>query len=282
MFRAIAKFELQYQLKAPLFYILFVVYFLLTFGAVTSDAVTIGGAVGAVNRNAPFVIMQFLLVMSVFGVLTTTAFVANSVHRDFEMGTDSLFFSFPMKKWQYLGGRFVGSFIVAMLVYLGVVFAIMIGSLMPWIEKERLGPFELWPYIFSTFVMVLPNLLLCGAIFFAVAALTRSLMATYASVVAFFVAYGIAGSLLGDIENERLGSLLDPFGFTAFGVATRYWTVFDKNTKLLPIDGVFLWNRILWMTVATAILLFAWWKFEFTTGTRKAKKKAARAEELSD
>ena len=44
----------------------------------------VGGAIGNVNRNAPYVIMQFLLVMSVFGILTTTAFVANSVHRDFE------------------------------------------------------------------------------------------------------------------------------------------------------------------------------------------------------
>ena len=52
MFKAITSFELKYHLRAPLFYILFIVYFLLTFGAVTSDGVQIGGAVGAVNRNA--------------------------------------------------------------------------------------------------------------------------------------------------------------------------------------------------------------------------------------
>ncbi|HEX8616430.1 MAG TPA: M1 family aminopeptidase, partial [Thermoanaerobaculia bacterium] len=277
MFSAITKFELKYHLKAPLFYILLTVYFLLTFGAVTSDGVQIGGAVGAINRNAPFVIMQFLLVMSIFGVLTTTAFVANAIHRDFELHTDELFFSSPVTKAQYLGGRFSGSLIVAVLVYLGVALAIIIGSLMPWIEKERLGPFELWPYIYSVLVLVLPNLLLCGAIFFAVTALTRSLMATYASVVAFFVAYGIAGSMLEDIENEMVAGLLDPFGFNAFSIATRYWTVFDKNTKLLPLEGVFLWNRILWTAVALAILAFAYWKFTFSAGTRKSRKKARRA-----
>jgi ABC-2 type transport system permease protein len=274
MFKAITSFELKYHVKAPLFYILLSVYFLLTFGAVTSDGVQIGGAVGAINRNAPFVIMQFLLVMSVFGILTTTAFVANAIHRDFDLHTDELFFSSPVSKAQYLGGRFAGSFIVATLVYLGVALAIMIGSLMPWIEKERLGPFELWPYVFSVLVLVLPNLLLCGAIFFAVTALTRSLMATYASVVAFFVAYGIASSQLEDIENELVAGLLDPFGFNAFSIATRYWTVFDKNTKLLPVQGVFLWNRILWVGVALAILAFAYWKFSFSTGTRKTRRKA--------
>src|SRR5690349_16812969 len=133
---AITKFELRYHLKQPLFYILTALFFILTFFAVTSDAVQIGGAVGNVNRNAPYVIMQFLLVFSVFGVLTTTAFVANAVHRDFELGTDALFFSAPIRKWQYLTGRFLGSFLVASMVYLGVVLAIMLGSVMPWVEKE--------------------------------------------------------------------------------------------------------------------------------------------------
>jgi ABC-type transport system involved in multi-copper enzyme maturation permease subunit len=276
MIRAIVAFELKYHLKAPLFYILLFVFFLLTFGAVTSDAVTMGGAVGNVNRNAPFVIMQFLLIMSIFGILTTTAFVANSVHRDFELHTDSLFFSAPMKKWQFLTGRFIGSFSVAVLVYLGVVLAIMIGSLMPWLDKERLGPFELWPYLFALFVMVVPNLLLAGAVFFAVAALTRSLMATYASVIAFFVANGIAGAFLEDLSSETLGALLDPFGLSAFSVGTRYWTVFQKNTQLLPLEGVYLWNRLLWIGVALVILAFAFWRFQFTTGSRKTRKKAGK------
>lgn len=276
MFRAITTFELKYHLKAPLFYILFAVYFLLTFGAVASDAVIIGGAVGAVNRNAPYVIMMFLHVMTLFAVLTTTAFVANSVYRDFELRTDSLFFSSPLRKWQYLGGRFAGSFLVAFLVYSGVALAIMIGSLMPWVDKERLGPFELWPYVFSMTAIVLPNLLLCGAIFFAVTALTRSLMATYVSVVAFFVGWGISSALLEDIEHEWLAAMLDPFGFNAASIATRYWTVFEKNTRVLELEGVFLWNRVLWIGIALLILAFALWKFDFSTGTRKASKKVRR------
>src|SRR5881409_969694 len=108
LLNAISGFELRYHLRQPLFYILTALFFILTFFAVTSDAVVIGGAVGNVNRNAPYVIMQFLIVFSVFGVLTTTAFVANSVHRDFELGTDALFFSSPIRTTQYLAGRFLG------------------------------------------------------------------------------------------------------------------------------------------------------------------------------
>lgn len=273
IFRAIAAFELRYHLKAPLFYILLAVYFLLTLGAVASDVITIGGSIGNVNRNAPFVIMQILLVFSIFGILTTTAFVSNSVHRDFEIGTDGLFFSTPMKKWQYLAGRFAGSFTVAVLIYLGVIAAIIIGSAMPWIEKERLGAFELWPYLYSLFVMVVPNLLLAGTIFFAVAALTRSVMATYAGAVGFLVANAIASELLDNVENETVAGLLDPFGFGAFAIATRYWTVFQKNTAVVPLEGIYLWNRVLWIGIAAVILAFAFARFDFTAAARKGRKK---------
>jgi hypothetical protein len=161
------------------------------------------------------------------------------------------------------------------LVYVGVAGAVLLGSLMPWIEKERLGPFVPWHYLYALLVMVVPNLLLAGAIFFAIAALTRSLMATYASVVAFFVAYGVAEVRLNDIENQTLAGLLDPFGIGAFTLATHYWTVFQKNTQVLPIEGIFLWNRVLWVSVALAILVFAFWRFRLTTGAGKARKKAA-------
>jgi len=275
----IFKFELRYHLRQPLFYILFVIFFFMTFGAVTSEAVQIGGALGNVNRNAPFVIMQFLLVMSVFGVLTTTAYVASAINRDFEFNTDSLFFSSPVKKGQYLFGRFSAAFVVSSMVYLGVVTAIMIGSKMPWLDKERLGAFVLKPYLFSYFALVVPNLFLFGAIFFAVAALSRSLMATYTAVATFYVAYVISRASLRDIESEKLGSLLDPFALSPFARATRYWTVFDKNTRVLPLEGVFLWNRLLWLGLALLLLGLTYAFFKMEAGTaagKKKKKKRAR------
>ncbi len=273
MLSAIARFELRYHLRAPLFYILTAVFFLLTFAAVTTDGVTLGGAIGNVHRNAPYVIMQFLLVMTIFGVLTTTAFVSNAVHRDIELGTDSLFFSAPLKKFDYLIGRFIGSFSVAVLVYFGVVGAIMLGGVMPWLEKERLGAFQLYPYVWSMVVLVIPNLLLAGAIFFAVAALTRSVMATYTSAVGFIVAAAVSSNLIeSQLDNDVIIALSDPFGFSAFSIATRYWTVFQKNTQVLPLEGVFLWNRILWTAIALVFLAVAYRFFQFRVGARDTRK----------
>ncbi|MEW6367528.1 MAG: M1 family aminopeptidase [Acidobacteriota bacterium] len=276
MFKEIYTFEFRYQLRQPLFAICFVLFFLLTFGAVTSDAVIIGDPVGNLNRNASLIIMQFMLIMSMIGVFVATAFVSNSVYRDFEYNTDSLFFTTPITRFDFLGGRFLGSLTLAFLVFLGVASAIMIGSFMPWLEAERIGPFMFGPYLFSMFVLVLPNIFLTGAIFFSIATLTRSMLYTYAGVVAFFVCYGVAASALGDLQNEFLLSLLDPFGLVTFGLMTKYWTIVEKNTAIIPLQGALLYNRLIWVGLGAAVLLFTYSRFRFTAAATSVKRAARK------
>ena len=282
MLGRIFAFEVRYQLRQPLFWFAAAFFFLLTFGAVTTDVVSIGGSIGSVNRNSPFVLMQILLVMTVIGTFLTTAFAANSVYRDFESQADAIFFSLPLRKGDYLFGRLFGSLAVSWLVYIAVLLAVGIGGLMPWLEPERVGPFQLAPYVFSMLAFVLPNVIITGAIFFALATLTRSLLYTYAGVVVFFVAYAISGIFLGDLENRTLAAIVDPYGFGAFELVTRYWTVAEKNTGPMPLRGILLENRLLWLGVAAAVMLFTWVRFKFTTaaggtGRRRRREPAADA-----
>ncbi len=284
-FRAIASFELRYHLKAPLFWVLFALFFAFGLFAVTSNAVSLGGPLGVVHRNSPYVVMALLMLTTLLAPLTTTAFAANSIHRDFDLDTAPLFFSLPVKKWEYLGGRFAGSFAASLLVYCGIVAAIVAGAFAPWVPKAELGPLELYPYLFSLVVLVVPNLLLFGAIFFTVAALTRSLMATYSGVVVMYALYTVAGILSDDIERESVVGLLDPFGVQAWFLAVRYWSVFEKNTRVIDLAGVFLANRVLWLSVAAAALSLAYFAFSFTAGTAKVrrgrKEEAAKEERVS-
>ena len=265
MLGRIFAFEVRYQLRQPLFWFAAALFFLLTFGAVTTDVVTIGGSIGSVNRNAPFVLMQILLVMTVIGTFLTTAFAANSVYRDFESQADAIFFSLPLRKADYLFGRLSGSLAVSWLVYVAVLLAVGLGGLMPWLEPERIGPFHLSPYLFSMLAFVLPNVIITGAIFFAIATLTRSLLYTYAGVVVFFVGYAVAGIFLDNLDNRNLAALVDPYGFGAFELVTRYWTVAEKNTGLMPLRGILLWNRLMWLALAGAVMLLTWARFKFTT-----------------
>ncbi|PYS95978.1 MAG: hypothetical protein DMF50_06425, partial [Acidobacteria bacterium] len=265
MLARIFAFEVRYQLRQPLFWVAAVIFFLLTFAAVTTDVVQIGGAIGSVNRNAPFVLMQILLVMTVIGTFLTTAFAANSVYRDFESQADAIFFSLPLRKADYLFGRLFGSLAVSWLVYVAVLLAVGLGGLMPWLEPERIGPFHLAPYVFSMLAFVLPNVIITGAFFFAIATLTRSLLYTYAGVVVFFVGYAMAGIFLDNLDNRNLAALADPYGVGAFDLVTRYWTVAEKNAGLMPLRGILLENRLLWLAVAAAVMLLTWARFKFRT-----------------
>jgi ABC-type transport system involved in multi-copper enzyme maturation permease subunit len=279
MFASIVRFEIACHLKNPLLYITAGLLFLMCFGATVSDSVTIGGAIGNVHRNAPIVIINFLAVMSAIGLFIVTAFVASSIHRDFERGTHELFFSRPVPKLDYLLGRFVGSMLVSLLVFLGPAAGILVGSLMPWLEPERIGPFMPGAYVFALLVIVVPNVLFMGATFFTVAGLTRSMMATYLGVIITFVAYGISRYFAADLESELVASLTDPFAMAPLGVATKYWTIVEQNGSLPSLAGPLLANRILWVTVGVLILAVGCWRFSYsraTSGRRGTPRRESR------
>jgi len=83
MFSTIARFELRYQLLNPVFWVAIVLFFLLTLGATTVESIRLGSG-GNIHTNAPTAIAQIQLIMSLFFMFVTTAFVGNVVVRDDE------------------------------------------------------------------------------------------------------------------------------------------------------------------------------------------------------
>ena len=55
MFRAVAAFELRYQVRQPLVWAMALLFLVLSFIATVTDGLGLGGAVGRLNRNASFV-----------------------------------------------------------------------------------------------------------------------------------------------------------------------------------------------------------------------------------
>ena len=92
------RFDLRYQLRQPLLWLSGLIFGLMAFGAASSDAVQVGGAVGNVYRNAPMVIAQFLGVFTVVAMFIVTIFIAGPVLRDVELGMSDMIFATPMKK----------------------------------------------------------------------------------------------------------------------------------------------------------------------------------------
>ncbi len=263
MFGTIYRFEVRYHLTRPVTYLYFTIFFLLAFFFTATDAVTIGGASGQVMRNAPWVIAQAMLILVAVGQVIVTGLVGSTVLRDYQYRTHELLFTTPITRFAYLGGRFFGSFTVMVLVHLGIPLGLMIGALMPWVDKTKMLPVNLAAYVVPFLVLVVPSILVLSAIFFAVGALTRSLFAIYTQGMVFLVAWSIAGQLTRDLDDKVLAAMLDPLAINSFGLLTQYWSVAEKNTLLVPLTGHLLANRLVWSAVALGLVGLTYALFRF-------------------
>jgi len=278
MFLEILRFEWRQQIRTPLFWIILAAFAGIAFALTSTDAVMIGGATGNVLRNAPLVIARLLNLLTVVSILLVVAFVANASIRDFEQRSADLLFTTPISRGAYLGGRFAAGYLVLLVILAVCALALALGGSMPWLDAQRLGPSGWTGYAWGFGVLVLPNLLFVAALLFLLATTTRSLMASYVGVIAYFVLDGVANSLSGNIDNHFLAAMLDPLGRRTLAIVTRYWTPDQTNHLLPPLEGVLLFNRVLWLVLSVAMLAAAFALFRINREGVKLPRRKRRAE----
>jgi ABC-2 type transport system permease protein len=268
MFASVSGFEARYQLRNPVLWVSFGIFFLLTFGAVTVDQIQIGDT-SNIKQNSPFAIIQTVFIMSIFALFAVAAFVANSVTRDDETGYGPILRATPLKKAPYLYGRFAGAYAAAATGFIAVPAAILIGCAMPWLDPETLGPTNFGHYAYAYFVIALPTLFVFAAMLFALATATRSMMGAYLGLIAILVGWIVSGILLDQPGLETIAAMVDPSGFTALAEQMEYWTAADRNTRLPELTGGFLINRAIWFGFAIACLVLAY--VLYRPGVKSAK-----------
>ncbi|WP_375436569.1 ABC transporter permease/M1 family aminopeptidase [uncultured Hymenobacter sp.] len=269
MFVHIFRFELWYQLRRPITYFYFGILFLLavllmlTTGGFFKDwVVNVGSNVLA---NSPYALNNATAMLTLVpGVLLISALFGPVVLRDYETRMHPLLFTTPITRLGYLGGRFLGTVAVTVLVFSGIGLGLFVGTLLPGMPAEQLGPQRLSHYLHTYFSLVVPNILLLGAIFFTLGTLTRKLLATYVASIVFLVLYFVAQNLLADLNRQTLAGLLDPIGLSATSQLTKYWTPAEKNTQLVPLTGLLLGSRLLWLGVGAALIGCCFWRFRFS------------------
>ena len=272
MLASIAGFELNYQLKSPTFWVSFIIFLLLGFAMLAAPQISIVAGAN-VHKNAPLVITMALSALTLFFMFVTTAFGANVVIRDQETAFGPLLYTTRISKSDYIFGRTIGAFLVCAICLLSVPIGIMIGSAMPWLDKDTLGPFNIFYYAWPYFIIALPTVLFLVAVFCSAATLTRSMMGSYLTTVGLLVLYMGLSALAGKSEMARhIYAWLDPFGGGALSEVTRYWTPDESNSKLPPLTGVILGNRLLYTALGIALLFVTRASYRFDAAGVKASK----------
>jgi ABC-2 type transport system permease protein len=225
--------------------------------------------------NAPLNVAAFTLLAGFLGVLVTAALFGDAGSRDTLHGMHPLFYAAPLRKGEYLGGRFAGAFAANALILLAVPLGMMAITLSGAVPAEWLTRFRLAPYVLAYLVFLLPNLLVNASILYALTVLSRRSFPSYLAAIGLFAGYALAIVVTAQNDHPRLASLLDPSGFVAVTETIADWTPVERGSRLLGFSGLLLWNRLFWMGVALAVMALTWVRFRFAHHAPGGRRRAA-------
>lgn len=269
MFREFFRFELSYWMRGLMVYVFVVVMALLYAIATGSELVEISPSGGNLLRNSSHAIATWYIGASLLTSFMAATIFDSSASRDYANKMSDILFSKPLNKWAFLGGRFAGASLVALLPCLGVTLGILIANFTNLSDTERWGPVDLSKHLTPYLLFVIPNSLIFGSIVFAVASITRNTLYSFLSLLAILVVYGVTQSVASQLDYEWLATWLDPLGAASFEEATKYWTISDRNTRDIPVTAMMLWNRMLWLGISAVVFIWVVNRFQFETVVRR-------------
>lgn len=274
----IARFEFRYLSRNPLLWLTAIVTFAMVFFSMNLEGWELGSE-GGLFRNSAYATLRNSLMVTLMFMFVTASFVANAVIRDDETGYGPILRSTPITKFEYVIGRFLGAYAIAAACMLVVPVGSLLGTLMPWANPANLGPNRITDHLYAYFLIALPNLLTHSAIFFALATITRSMMATYLAVISFVFAFFSLQEGLVRPELDAAVAIAEPFAARAIQDAVRYWTIAERNAMLPDFSGTLLYNRLLWIGVSVVCLAAACAVFRFADrGMSKRERKKLKAD----
>lgn len=258
---SIFQFELAYHVRATSTWLYLGVLLVFT---IVMDGLTTPG--DGVIINNTFHIIATVVLGGFIWLVIGGSLAGEAAARDVQTRIHPLTYAQPVSKRAYLAGRFLAVFAVNALLVLFLPVGVLFSFYALGIDQDGFGAFTLLPYLNVYFFIALPNAFIVTGLQFSLAALSRSVASSYfASFLLAFLAQIFAITVAKLFGNWDLVKLLDPVGISGImGNEMQTWTASDKNTRLLPLDGMLLWNRILWVGIAIAFLSFTYIRFNFS------------------
>ncbi|MDP5077646.1 MAG: hypothetical protein NWQ19_06115, partial [Nonlabens sp.] len=268
MFSTIFLHEIKTWFKKPLFYIYAGVLFLLgmlvmaaAVGVFDSDNVTV---TGVQYLNSPIVIFGLISQLSLLAYLLIPSITGATIDRDFKNNMHNVLYSYPLTKFQYLLAKFCAGITVNFTLILAIFLGIILGTYLPGANEELVGPFHLINYAQPFLAIFVPNVIFYSAIVFAIIVFTRDMNIGFMTVLTLIIVQLVTTSMVDNVDDTFWLSLADPLGNIAVNETTKYWTVNEVNTELIPFKGALLWNRLLWLGIASLILGGVIYAFNFS------------------
>ncbi|MBU4485818.1 MAG: ABC transporter permease, partial [Candidatus Delongbacteria bacterium] len=288
MFKELFKYDLKYSFKIVSTHIFFGVMFLLAFvitineGATFSGVdVSVRGATSAiVFVNSPYNIHQIVTMLAYVGLIFIAAIAARIINRDYEYGTNQWFYSLPLKKADFVFGRFMAALTVILYIFAAVPLGMYIGSVMPFMNPDRFCPNEFMNYFYPFITSVLPYTLATLSFLMGLSLYFKNTLILTIGTIILLVTYTplYNMSMTIGLDGQYWVALFDPISLVTLDYFTKYLTIAEKNGELIQIAGVYLYNRIFVLGLTAGLFAFAYRKFDFGLVQSSSKQKAEAPE----
>jgi ABC-2 type transport system permease protein len=259
--REIVRYEIEYQFRSASTWIYAGLLFLVTLWI---SLATGADGDGGFHANAPELLAWGAVRGGMFGMLITAALFGDAAIRDVAVEMDPLLFTSPLKKAEYLGGRFLGALAVNAVVLMAIPLGLLaMTGLLAYFGPEVIGPFRVFAYVEPLLLFSLPNLVLVGAILFTIGMLARHMIPVYLGAIGILIGYVVVLNYASQIDSPLLAALVDPLGLVTLERDTLLWTAVERNARLVDVSAMLAWNRALWLAVAAATLALLHRSFRF-------------------
>jgi ABC-2 type transport system permease protein len=256
----IVRFELVFQLRRKSTWFFFGLFLIPLIG-VTLDRLT------DVNRvvffRTPLFLAEQSFIMGLVVSLILAGIAGDAATRDVQTRLEPLMQAAPITRAAYVGGRFIGAFVLAMILLAAIP---LVHIVTPFIapDAQAVGPFRAAVHLESYFLVLLPNAFVTTALMFSTAMLVRHAAGSYAVIVIMFAWLQLGVAVIAEqLGLWELASLLEPTGFAALELIGRTWSPVDLKERLIGSDPGFLVNRLAWIAIAGVVLALVTRRFDF-------------------
>lgn len=282
--REILRFEFVYQIRRPWPWLAFAVLLVFAFENTRAGVLPVTLPQDFI-LNSPFIIATVSVFSCLIWLLVASPMAGEAAARDVQTGMYPLTYTSPVTRLDYLGGRFLAAFLLNAFVLLAVQAGSLLAIHAGGVDPGIIGPFRPAAYLAAYTFIALPNAFVATTIQFAAALLSGRPMASYfGSVLLVFFTVPVPLIVFFALEQPELAKLLDPIGMIAImNEMMTEWTIAEKNVRMFTLHGPMLWNRLLWLGIASATLGFIFLRFRFAhrTANEPLSRLARRIEALT-
>lgn len=239
---AIVGLELRLHTRDFMAWLGVLVFFWLAFAhASGGPVVLVSGDLAALPRTSTPVLAQAMAGLTAFGQMITAMTAATVALRDVALRSEGLVLTTGIGWRRYVLGRYVATLAVLLLIYLAMPAGFGMGA---WVATLRRGaaPLEWADVALPLVTLVIPNVALVAAAFFAAGALSGGF------AVILFVGLGFIGLWQAGLglaaRGVWVGALIDPFGNAA-----------------LTLGAGLVVNRALWLGASALLLGVTVWRW---------------------